>query len=99
MTFLVILLSCVSFAQARYDATLMKEYTGPHQDAFITQFDRVRLLTRQAQVEDSALLGLLQYHEGFQYPLFIRFQDGAPGGIENSLAYVRLGKCPDGFVQ
>jgi hypothetical protein len=77
----------------------VKTYSGPHQDAFITQFDRVRLLTRQAQVEDSALLGLLQYQEGFQYPLIIHFEDGAPPGVENTLAYVRLGQGPEGFVQ
>jgi hypothetical protein len=95
---LALLLPC-STVWARYEATLVKEYTGPHQDAFITQFDRVRLLVRQAQVEDSALLGLFQYREGFQYPLFIHFEDGAPAGAENALAYVRLGQTSQGFAQ
>jgi hypothetical protein len=94
-----LLLAASPCAWARYEAALVKDYTGRHQEEFVTQFDRVRLLARQAQVEASARLGLVQYHEGFTYPLLIRFEDGAPAGIENSLAYVRLLESPQGFAQ
>src|SRR6266436_1523037 len=86
-------------AWARYQAALVKDYTGRHQDAYITQFDRVRLLVRQAQVEVSARLGLIQYKEGFQYPLLIRFDDGAPPGVEHALAYVQLMQNNGSFAQ
>jgi hypothetical protein len=76
----------------RRPAVLMKEYTGPYQSEFATQFDRVRLLAHQAQLEVSARLGLAQYREGFQYPVIIRFSDGAPEGLESPLAYVSLMK-------
>jgi hypothetical protein len=81
-------------AWARYQAALVKDYTGRHQEEYVTQFDRVRLLVRQAQVEVSARLGLIQYREGFQYPLLIRFDDGAPPGVESALAYVQLMEAP-----
>jgi hypothetical protein len=74
----------------RHQATLMSDYQGVYQADFTAQFDRVRLLTQQAQLEISSRLGLIQYREGFQYPIVIRFQDGAPPGLENSLAYVSL---------
>src|ERR1700690_1372674 len=76
---LLILCPC---AWARYPAALEKTYTGRHQEEFVTQYDRVRLLVNQAQLEASSRLGLMQYREGFQYPLIIRFEDGAPAGIE-----------------
>jgi hypothetical protein len=84
---------------ARYQAGLIKDYSGRHQEEFVTQFDRVRLLVHQAQLEVSSRLGLLQYREGFQYPIMIRFEDGAPLGIESSVAYVRLEKTNTGFIQ
>jgi len=83
----------------RHEAILIKEYNGSHQEQFTEQFDRVRLLVRQAQLEASARLGLMQYQEGFQYPLTIRFEDGAPRGIESALAYVRLYQSATGFGQ
>jgi hypothetical protein len=95
----IIFFACSTHAWARYEAALVKDYTGRHQEEFVTQYDRVRLLARQAQVEASARLGLVQYHEGFTYPLLVRFEDGAPAGIENSLAYVRLLESPQGFAQ
>src|SRR5882724_7851594 len=86
-------------AWARYQAALVKDYTGRHQDEYIAQYDRVRLLARQAQVEVSARLGLIQYREGFEYPLFIRFVDGAPPGAESALAYVQLMQNNGAFAQ
>ena len=86
-------------AWARYQAALVKDYTGRHQEEYITQFDRVRLLARQAQVEVSSRLGLIQYREGFEYPLWIRFVDGAPPGAESALAYVRLMQNDSAFAQ
>ncbi len=102
MRFLLLfpLISALPLAsQARESAELVRDYHGTHQDAFTLQFDRVRLLVRQAQIEASARLGLLQYQEGFQYPIRIGFEDGAPLGIENVLAFVRLGRTSRGFVQ
>jgi hypothetical protein len=84
---------------ARYPAALVKDYTGRHQEEFTTQYERVRLLVKQAQLEVSARLGLIQYQEGFQYPLFIRFDDGAPPGVESALAYVQLMQNGDAFAQ
>src|SRR5262245_29230057 len=75
---------------ARYPAAVIKEYTGRHQDQYTEQMERVRLLVKQAQLEVSSRLGLVQYREGFENPLFIRFEDGAPIGVENALAYVAL---------
>src|ERR1019366_6042066 len=97
---LVFLLFALSpCAWARYPAALVKDYSGRHQDEFATQFDRVRLLVNEAQLEASSRLGLMQYREGFQYPMIIRFEDGAPTGIENMVAYVRLGQSNAGFMQ
>src|SRR6266446_2267346 len=69
MTLVFLLFTFSPCAWARYQAALVKDYTGRHQDEYITQLDRVRLLARQAQVEVSARLGLIQYREGFEYPL------------------------------
>jgi hypothetical protein len=69
---------------------MVSDYHGTFPDAFTQQFDRVRLLTRQAQLEVSSRLGLFQYQEGFHYPIRIRFEDNAPAGLENTLAFVRL---------
>jgi len=95
--FLIFLLSPTVWA--RYPAALVKDYGGRYQEAFTTQYDRVRLLVKQAQVEVSARLGLLQYREGFQYPMFIRFDDGAPPGVESALAYVQLMQNNGAFAQ
>ncbi len=84
---------------ARYEAALIKEYNGSHQESFFAQYDRVRLLTRQAQLEVSSRLGLLEYKTGFASPLLIRFDDGAPGGMESALAYVRLSQSEKGLMQ
>src|SRR5437016_9158179 len=86
-------------AWARYPAALVQDYTGRHQDIYVTQYDRMRLLVRQAQVEVSARLGLIQYREGFQYPLWIRFVDGSPPGAESMLAYVQLMENNGTFAQ
>ncbi len=90
---------CGATAWGRTGPVIIKTYTGQHQDHFISQYDRVRLLTRQAQLQASARLGLLQYREGFSFPLTIRFADGAPQGIQNAAAYVRLLSGPEGFSQ
>lgn len=86
-------------AGAREQAEISKDYAGEHQNDFLQQMERVRLLVKQAQLEDSARLGLLQYQEGFQYPLFIKFEDGAPANVEHVLAFVRLGRSSKGFAQ
>src|SRR5450755_3323294 len=95
----LVLLGLSPSAWARYPAAMEKVYTGRHQEVFATQYDRVRLLVNQAQLEVSSRLGLIQYREGFVYPLVIRFDDGAPSGIESAVAYVRLLKSNSGFMQ
>jgi len=99
MTLVFFLFALSPCVWARYQAALVKDYAGRHQEEYITQFDRVRLLVRQAQVEVSARLGLIQYKEGFQYPLLIRFDDGAPPGVEHALAYVQLMQNNGSFAQ
>jgi hypothetical protein len=84
---------------SRHEAALNKDYHGAHEADFAALYDRVRLLVHQAQLEVSSRLGLLQYREGFQYPIMIHFEDGAPKGLESALAYVRLAKQGDEFEQ
>lgn len=86
-------------AAERYEAVLDRDYKGQFPEAFNTQFERVRLLVHQAQLEVSSQLGLIQYRQGFQYPMTIRFEDQAPVGLESALAYVRLMPTPTGFGQ
>ncbi len=94
-------LLCLSsaFAAPRQEAVIHTDYQGADPTAYATQYDRVRLLVKQAQLEVSSKLGLIQYQEGFQYPLTIVFQDGAPTGLESALAYVQLQSNGDGFRQ
>src|SRR5438105_4706335 len=75
---------------SRQAATLVRDYHGAHEANFASDFDRLRLLTQQAQLEVSSPLGLINYRGGFQYPLNIRCADGAPSGLENALAYVQF---------
>ncbi len=84
---------------ARHEAVLKKDYQGSYEREFATQFDRVRLLVKQSQLEVSSKLGLLQYREGFQYPLTIRFDEGAPAGLENALAFVTYSQRGQDFEQ
>jgi len=86
-------------AASRQEATLAQDYHGAFPDVFTSQSDRVRLLVKQAQLEVSARLGLVQYQEGFQYPLEIRFADGAPAGVEHALAYVQMSQGGADFRQ
>src|SRR5712692_8246287 len=81
----------------RIPATLDHDYAGTHPDLFAQEYDRVRILVHLAQLEVSSRLGLMQYREGFQYPLTVRFQDGAPEGLESTLAFVHLKGSEKGF--
>ncbi len=83
----------------RFTASFQTSYAGSHSELFARQQDRVRLLVRQAQLEVSSRLGLLQYQEGFRCPLTVRFDDTAAPGVEYALAYVRMGQTQRGFVQ
>lgn len=88
------------WAGERHPARIDRRYDGANRDAFVAQAERVRLLVRQAQLEVSARLGLIQYREGFQSPLTIRFLDEVPAGLEHALAYVRWGTTAGGtFAQ
>jgi hypothetical protein len=86
-------------AVARQEATLVRDYHGAYEPQFNAQFDRVRLLVRQAQLEVSSRLGLIQYTNGFQYPMTIHFEDSVPAGLESALAYVRLMRSNQGAFQ
>lgn len=83
----------------RFSAAFQTSYDGAYQDLYRDQVERVRLLIRQAQLEVSARLGLLQYREGFRYPLTVRFADSAPAGVENALAYVQMVQTSTGYGQ
>jgi hypothetical protein len=83
----------------RHAPVLLTEYEGRYKPQYTEHLERVRLLTHQAQLEVSARLGLMNYRDGFLYPLVIRFEDDAPLGIENSLAYVRFGNDKGHFGQ
>ena len=74
----------------RFSAAFQTSYSGAYQDLYRDQVERVRLLIRQAQLEVSTRLGLLQYQEGFRYPLTVRFADNTPPNAENTLAYVHM---------
>jgi hypothetical protein len=83
----------------RKDAVLLQDYKGSYKNEFLANFDRVRLLVKQAQIEVSSRLGLIQYREGYRYPMTVRFDDGAPAGLEHSLAYVRYAQRGEAFEQ
>src|SRR5262245_31473313 len=91
--FLLLFVSLFALADSpatRRTVEIDRDYKGQYQADFTDQIDKVRILTRQAQLEVSARLGLLQYQEGFRFPFRVRFDDSAPIGIENVLAYVRF---------
>ena len=83
----------------RFPAALQATYTGSHPDLYAQEQDRVRILIRQAQLEISSQLGLLQYQEGFRCPLTVRFDDAPVQGLEHALAYVRPISTSRGFAQ
>lgn len=83
----------------RYTASFQSSYDGTHTDLFAQEQDRVRILINQAQMEISSQLGLLQYQEGFQCPLTVRFDDRAAPGVEFALAYVKLVPTVHGIGQ
>lgn len=83
----------------RHEAVLKKDYKGSYQREFATQFDRIRLLVNQAQLEVSSRLGLIQYREGFQYPMTIRFDEASPANLENALAFVSYSQRGADFEQ
>jgi len=86
-------------AAPRFSAALQTSYSGTHPDLYAQQQDRVRLLIRQAQLEISSQLGLLQYQEGFRCPLTVRFDDTPVPGLEHALAYVHGVPAAHGFGQ
>jgi hypothetical protein len=85
-------------ADSRYTPTMDTNYHGTHPDLFAQQNDRVRLLVRQAQVEISSQLGLIQYQDGFYWPFSVRFDDTPARGVEHAIAYVMLVPSEHGGV-
>lgn len=83
----------------RFSASFQTTYDGRHTDLYAQEVDRVRLLLRQAQLEISSQLGLLQYQEGFRCPLTVRFDDTPAPGVEFALAYVKPVPAVHGYSQ
>lgn len=99
-SFLLILLFFLPLkAQDRHEWTLDENYSGAYPQTFQKLKWQVPILMRQTMINLSVKLGM-NYQEGWQYPIQIRFLDGAPGGAENILAFVQIGTTGDGqFVQ
>jgi hypothetical protein len=92
-------LSWPGICAERFTASFQTTYQGSHQDLFASEQDRVRLLVKQAQLEASSQLGLIQYQEGFLCPLTVRFDDKPAAQAENALAYVELLQTGHGMEQ
>jgi hypothetical protein len=85
--------------EPRFAASFQTSYNGTHPDLYAQQQDRVRILIKQAQLEISSQLGLLQYQEGFRCPLTVRFDDTPAPGVEHALAYVQIIPSVRGVAQ
>jgi hypothetical protein len=101
---IILLLALAAFVRAqepapRFFAVLQTTYDGNHPDLYAQEQDRVRILIRQAQLEISSQLGLLEYRENFRRPLTVRFDDAPVRGLEHALAYVTPRLSDGGFSQ
>ncbi len=64
-------------------------YTGPHEQSFNKLRYEVPILMRQTMIDLAVRCGL-NFEEGWRFPFEIAFEDNAPGGVENVLAYVEM---------
>lgn len=76
-------------APVRHAWTLDENYQGPHQDDFTRLRFAFPNMIRQTLIDIAVDTGL-DFQEGWNHPITIRFTDGAPAGVENALAYVEL---------
>ncbi|MCB4756152.1 MAG: hypothetical protein LHV69_03815 [Elusimicrobia bacterium] len=83
---------------ARVPWNLDESYKGDYPDTAEKLRWEVPILMRQTLIDLSVKLGL-SYEEGWRYPLTVQFVDGAPGGMENALAFVALAKTEKGIAQ
>jgi hypothetical protein len=64
-------------------------YLGDHQDDFQRLRYEVPILMRPSMIDIAVSMGL-DFQEGWNHPLTVRFADGAPADAEAALAYVQL---------
>lgn len=72
-------------------------YAGSHANSFAKLRYDVPILMRQTLIDLSVRCGL-DFNEGWQTPLTIRFDDTAPNGVENILAYVQMYRDSKGRI-
>lgn len=72
-----------------YEWKIEDLYTGPHQDDFNRLRYEIPNIVRQSEIDIAVTMGL-NFQEGWNHPLVIRFVDGSPSGVENVLAFVEL---------
>lgn len=75
-----------------------ESYNGPNSDSFNKLRYEVPILMRQTLIDLSVRCGL-DFREGWQMPMMVRFVDGAPMGVESVLAYVHLEQDSRGNLQ
>lgn len=73
-------------------------YSGPNQNSFNKLRYEVPILMRQTMINLAVRCGL-DFEEGWQCPLTIRFDDNTPMGAENVLAYVQMEQAENGGIR
>jgi hypothetical protein len=73
----------------KYEWQLDERYDGEHPGDFGRLRYEVPILIRQTLIDIAVATGL-DFQEGWNHPLSIRFADTAPPGVENALAYVEF---------
>jgi hypothetical protein len=68
---------------------LDENYGGSHTGDFERLRHEVPILIRQSLIDIAVRMGL-DFQEGWNHPIIIRFVDGSPSGAESALAYVQL---------
>jgi hypothetical protein len=98
--FVAALLSISSFSSAaqRVPWTLDDSYTGSHRDSYQRLKYEIPILMRQTLINIAIRTGL-NFQDGWDFPLTVRFVDDAPWGAENVLAYVQMASGEKGPVQ
>ena len=99
LTFLL-LLGPVSASeeQPRKEWVLDDSYQGAHQASFNKLRHEVPVLMRQTMIDLAVRCGL-RFEEGWSFPMVVRFDESAPFGAENALAYVRMEQNEQGDIR
>lgn len=96
---LCVLLLAVPVHAELYQWKMDDSYNGPYKDTALRLKYDINSLMRNTMIDVATRCGL-DFQDGWQHPLFVRFVDDAPGGTENILAYVQEGRTQEGaFVQ